>query len=246
MPKYRLLALDMDGTLLDDEQRISPENREWIGRAREAGVTVIFATGRGYQSLLPYAEELNLDSPIVAVNGSEIWRRPGELHERHPLGRDDVRQLYALALRHDVWYWAYSTEGVFNRETWTNDVDSYEWLKFGYYTENGEKLSAILDQLNRWGGYEITNSHPCNLEVNPRGVSKASGLRAVCGLLGIELSETIVAGDSLNDIAMIREAGFGVAMGNAQDAVKAAADAVTGTNAEHGVAQLIRTYILND
>jgi HAD superfamily hydrolase (TIGR01484 family) len=102
MPKYRLLALDMDGTLLDDEQRISPENREWIGRAREAGVTVIFATGRGYQSLLPYAEELNLDSPIVAVNGSEIWRRPGELHERHPLGRDDVRQLYALALQHDV------------------------------------------------------------------------------------------------------------------------------------------------
>ena len=87
------------------------------------------------------------------------------------------------------------------------DINQQEWLKFGYFTENAEKLQQIRDIVERWGTLEITNSHPSNIEINPLGISKASGVETVCQLLGICMSEVIAMGDSENDIAMIREAG---------------------------------------
>ena len=124
------------------------------------------------------------------------------------------------------------------------DIDSQEWLKFGYFTENMEKLQQIRDIVEGWGTLEITNSHPSNIELNPLGISKASGVETVCQLLGISMSEVIAMGDSENDIAMIREVGLGVAMGNAQDEVKRIADITTVTNNEHAIAKVIRTYML--
>lgn len=92
----------------------------------------------------------------------------------------------------------------------------------------------------------MTNSHPCNIELNPKGVSKASGLKEVCRRLGIDMSEVVAVGDSLNDLAMIREAGLGVAMGNAQEEVKKAADWTTVTNEEDGVAEVIFKKVLGE
>ena len=105
-------------------------------------------------------------------------------------------------------------------------------------------MQRIREIVESWGTLEITNSHPSNIELNPLGISKASGVEAVCQLLGIRMSEVIAMGDSENDITMIREAGLGVAMGNAQDEVKRIADITTVTNNEHAVAKIIRTYML--
>ncbi|MFF2156468.1 Cof-type HAD-IIB family hydrolase [Paenibacillus chitinolyticus] len=245
MSQYKLVALDMDGTLLNEEKQVSPANREAIYAALEAGVTVIFSTGRGVQSALPYAEELKLQTPIVSVNGSEIWKAPHDLLKRTLLDLDLVRRMYDLAIEHDTWYWAYSVEGMYNRDNWAEDITKPEWLKFGFYTENKESLEIIRGELARWGELEITNSHPDNLELNPKGISKASGIEEVCKLLGIEMSQVIAMGDSENDIAMIRAAGLGVAMGNAQDGVKRIADLVTVTNDEDGVAKIIQEYVLD-
>lgn len=243
---YKLIALDMDGTLLNEEKEISAANAEWLAKAQEAGMIVMFATGRGYQSALPYARQLGLEqSPMVLVNGSEIWRTASELHRREQMPVEWVRELRRMALEQDVWYWAYAVEGIFNRENWPEEaaIDRMGWLKFGYYTENEGKLPIIRRTLEGWDKFEITNSHPCNLELNPRGITKASGVREVCRLLGIGLDEVIAMGDSLNDIAMIREAGLGVAMGNAQDEVKEVADAVTSSNDDDGVARIIRERV---
>lgn len=243
---YRMLALDMDGTLLNEEKEISEENRKWLAEAARAGVTVLFSTGRGRQSALPYAEQLGLTSPMVLVNGSEVWKTPDELHKRILMPLDWIRTMRRMALDHDVWYWAYAVEGVVNRENWPASEeaeDAMGWLKFGFYSENQTKLPAIRKKLEEWGTLEITNSHPSNLELNPKGISKASGLREVCALLGIGMEAVIAVGDSVNDVAMIREAGLGVAMGNAQDEVKALADAVTSSNEEDGVARVVREYI---
>ncbi|MGX4587344.1 Cof-type HAD-IIB family hydrolase [Paenibacillus chitinolyticus] len=245
MSQYKLVALDMDGTLLNEEKQVSPANREAIYAALEAGVTVIFSTGRGVQSALPYAEELKLQTPIVSVNGSEVWKAPHDLLKRTLLDLDLVRRMYDLAIEHDTWYWAYSVEGMYNRDNWAEDITKPEWLKFGFYTENKESLEIIRGELARWGELEITNSHPDNLELNPKGISKASGIEEVCKLLGIEMSQVIAMGDSENDIAMIRAAGLGVAMGNAQDGVKHIADLVTVTNDEDGVAKIIQEYVLD-
>ncbi|MFC0214033.1 Cof-type HAD-IIB family hydrolase [Paenibacillus chartarius] len=244
MGKYKLVALDMDGTLLNEEKHISAENREAIFAALNAGVTVMMSTGRGVQSASPYVRELGLQTPIVAVNGSEVWKNPDELLHRELMPVATIKELHRIAVENDTWYWAYAVEGIFNKDGWTDAPDDIHWLKFGYYTEDEEKLAAIRRTVDSWGTLEITNSHPCNIELNPLGVSKASGLRRVCDMLGITMDEVIAMGDSFNDLAMIKEAGLGVAMGNAQDGVKAAADVVTVTNEEHGVAKIISEYVL--
>ncbi|WP_084783484.1 Cof-type HAD-IIB family hydrolase [Paenibacillus sp. FJAT-26967] len=245
MGQYKLVALDMDGTLLTEEKTVSDANREAIYAALDAGVTVIFSTGRGVQTALPYAVELELQTPIVSVNGSEVWKAPNQLLKRTLLDLDLVQRMYDLAIEHDTWYWAYSVEGMYNRDKWADDITKPEWLKFGFYTENNESLEIIRGELASWGVLEITNSHPNNLELNPKGVSKASGIEEVCKLLGIQMSEVIAMGDSENDIAMIRAAGLGVAMGNAQEGVKRIADLITVTNEEDGVAKVIQEYVLN-
>ncbi|MBW5447266.1 HAD-IIB family hydrolase [Cohnella sp. CFH 77786] len=245
MPKYRLLALDLDGTLLNDRSEISPANEEWIRRAREAGVTVILSTGRGFPSALPFAEQLGLDGPMITVNGGEIWRKPRELHRRTLLDADMVMRLHRLAERHgDTWFWAYSTESVYNKERWVDDTPSRQWLKFGYYTEELAVLNEILSEIKTWEGLEISNSSPFNIEVNPAGVSKASAIEEVCRMIGCGMSEAAAVGDSLNDIAAIRACGLGVAMGNAQEEVKEAADFVTSSHQEDGVARMIQEYVL--
>ncbi|WP_029192217.1 Cof-type HAD-IIB family hydrolase [Paenibacillus harenae] len=248
MGDYKLVALDMDGTLLNEQSEISRENAEWIQKALDAGVIVIFSTGRGFRSALPYAEQLKLDTPMITVNGSEIWHRPHVLHKRTHLSPVYVQRLHELALKHEEpWFWAYSTDDIYNKEKWitpAGDYDAHHWLKFGYYTEDDSIREQLLAEVQSWDALEITNSSPSNLELNPKGVSKATAIRELCGLLNIGLSEVIAVGDSLNDIAAIREAGLGVAMGNAQDAVKEAANFVTLTNDEHGVAEVIRRFVL--
>jgi HAD superfamily hydrolase (TIGR01484 family) len=243
-PQYKLIALDMDGTVLNERQEISEANKTWIRKATEAGIIVSFATGRGSISIQPYIDELKLESPVVSVNGSEVYKRPWELLSRHTLDPQDVLRMHELAVKYDSWFWAYAVDGLYNKDKWDDDVEAHQWLKFGYYNENNRHLGEILDALTTWGGMEITNSHPNNLELNPKGVSKASGLRELCGILGIEMSQVVAMGDSLNDIAMICEAGLGVAMGNAQQEVKDAADIVTLTNEEDGVARVIRDIVL--
>ncbi|MFD0590720.1 Cof-type HAD-IIB family hydrolase [Paenibacillus sp. GCM10027627] len=248
MAKYKLLALDMDGTLLNERSEISEQNAQWIGKAMDAGVTVIFSTGRGFVSALPFAEQLGLETPMITVNGGEIWTRPHVLYKRTELSPVYVKRLHELALQHsEVWYWAYTTGTIYNKEQWidpSESIDSHNWLKFGYYTEDDRAREAILAEVQSWGGLEISNSSLHNLELNPLGVSKASALKDLCAWMGIDMSQVVAAGDSLNDIAAIREAGLGVAMGNAQDTVKEAADVVTLTNDEHGVAEIIKRHIL--
>ncbi|NBI28882.1 Cof-type HAD-IIB family hydrolase [Chengkuizengella marina] len=242
--QYKLLALDMDGTVLNENREISDVNKDAINKALNSGVIVSFATGRGYQSIEPYIHELNLDTPIVAVNGSEVWKNPKQLMQRHLLEVEVIKKMHDIALHYDTWFWGYTVEGLFNKEQWTDNLHDYQWLKFGYYTEDDSKIKQIFETIKAWGTLELTNSHPSNLELNPKGISKASGLQALCNWKEFNMSEVIAMGDSMNDLAMIKSAGLGVAMGNAQDIIKKEADIVTLTNDEDGVAKIIEEYIL--
>jgi HAD superfamily hydrolase (TIGR01484 family) len=244
MGKYRLLALDLDGTLLNDRSEISELNVKWVKHAIDAGVTVCVSTGRGFASALPYAEQLSSDAPMITVNGGEIWTKPHSLHRHTLMDAETIMKLHALAEKYDVWFWAYTTEDIYNKERWVGDTIARKWLKFGYYSEDVTLLSAILKVIQTWDGLELSNSSPYNIEINPAGVSKATALMEVCRMRGFDMSEVVAVGDSLNDIAAIRASGLGVAMGNAQDEVKAAANVITGSNQESGVAQVIENYVL--
>jgi len=248
--KYKLIALDMDGTLLDDNLKVSDENILWIKKAMDNGVTVILSTGRGHINAINYADELQLNTPMITVNGSEIWETPRKLLTRTLMDSKHIEMLYQLSRQYNnMWFWAYQTNGVLlNRDNWhevTKPLHQYEWLKFGYYSENLHELHAVRDEISSWNSLEITNSSPFNIELNALGVSKASALEKLCLHLGITTDEVIAMGDSLNDIKAIELVGAGVAMGNAQDAVKEKADYITDTNNEHGVAKAIAHLVFN-
>lgn len=241
-----MIALDLDGTLLDEERMISERNQQAIKKALAAGKIVCIATGRGIKSALEHVQILGLNGPYVTANGSEVWADETTLLSRHNLEHSMVARLIEVADRLNIWYWSYTQDGLLSRENFDGDIERVNWLKLGFYDEDVSKLKAAYSVIKDWPGLEISNSHPKNIEINPPGINKAVGLRVVCERLGLSMSEVIACGDSLNDTEMIKAVGLGVAMGNAQPEVKQVADAVTVTNEEHGVAETIETYLLGE
>ncbi|MDY0393257.1 Cof-type HAD-IIB family hydrolase [Virgibacillus halophilus] len=245
MTNIKLIALDMDGTLLDKEDKISSRNKQAIKQAQEQGVTVVLSTGRFLKTCFPYAEELGLSSYLVTSNGGQIWTMDQELVEEHILETKSIEKMYAIGKEADIAMWLVSAEDVYHNEL-PEDYQTREWLKFGCVTDDLAKLDSVVAQVAKIGDLEITNSMPNNMEVNPIGVNKANALKTVCKKLGITMDQVLAAGDSLNDIKMIEQAGLGVAMGNAQDAVKQAADFVTEDHDQDGVAKAIAHYVLQE
>jgi hypothetical protein len=244
MPKYKLIALDLDGSLLQNDLKISAANRHWIKQAEEAGIVVSFATGRGRSSSEQYWDVVRPQAPMVVVNGAEVWRNHQELLSRHLLPAHAIPRLHKLALEYKTWYWAHAPGKLVRKEAWATDYDPQgDWLKFGMATEDSAVIDHLRDLVESWGEFEVTSSAPTNLEISKKGISKASGLSEIAKILEIDPSEVVVVGDSLNDLEMIKWAGFGVAMGNAEASIKAVADHITGTNEEDGVAQLIQLIL---
>ncbi|QKY69972.1 Cof-type HAD-IIB family hydrolase [Lentibacillus sp. CBA3610] len=239
----KLIALDMDGTLLNSEQAVSDFNQEKIAQALAQGVDVVLSTGRWLGSCYPYAESLNLKSFLITCNGGEIWTIDKKLKERHLLDPERIKLMWELAQDMELNTWMVSTDSVWYG-TRPDDFDAFEWLKFGCDTNESEKLDTLVKQLSHYDDLELTNSLPMNIEVNPKGVSKASALHNVCEELGITMANVMAAGDSLNDIKMIQEAGVGIAMGNAQEAIKNVADYVTDTNDQDGAGKAIEKFVL--
>lgn len=234
----------MDGTVLDRKGKLTVENKKWIRRAIEEGIVVIFATGRIRENVLAFTWELGLQSPIVTVNGGEVWGTPHSLLNRYPFDYVWIDKLVRLAQQYDVRFRAIAVERLFDQDTWVSGLEEQEWIKFSMYHEDRRILDDIRRVVTDWDVMDITNSNPNNLEFNPKGISKARGVKEVCEHLGIQMSEVVAIGDSLNDALMIQHAGLGVAMGNAQDEVKEVADMVVATNDESGVARLISEVIL--
>ncbi|MBX9993977.1 MULTISPECIES: Cof-type HAD-IIB family hydrolase [Priestia] len=241
--EFKLIALDMDGTLLNNQQEISTENRQAIAKAQEQGVHVVLSTGRSLLTCREYAQSLQLSSYLITVNGSEIWDESGELVERKLIDASSIEKMWNLTQEHKLNFWAVTTDKVW-RDEFPEDISSQEWLKFGYDIPDDALREEVLKQIAGISDFEISNSSLTNLEINALGINKAKGIMTVCERLGISMDEVIAMGDSLNDMAMIEAAGCGIAMGNAQEAVKEAADWVTDTNVNNGVAKAISHWVL--
>lgn len=243
MTKIKLIALDMDGTLLTTQEEVSDYTKGVIAKALEKDVHVVLSTGRWLESCYPFAEELKLTSYLVTCNGGQIWTINKELLEEHLLPQEKIKNMWYLAKKYDVFTWLVSTDDIYYDQK-PNDFYAHKWLKFGCETDDKEKLDKIVKELSYVEGLELTNSLPTNIEVNPKGVNKASALEKVCKKIGITMDQVLACGDSLNDIKMIQEAGVGVAVGNAQEAIKKVADHVTDTNDNDGVAKAIERFVL--
>ena len=241
---YKLIALDIDGTILPKNNQISSETKRLIATAREQGIEITLSTGRHINSIAEtFAKELNISFPMVTLNGGEVWTPSHELLARTSFSNENIVFLYELAKEYQADYLGFTNEGLFMKEQFPSDFNKHTWLKFVYFIENLSVLNTVWNILHASENFTLTNSAPINIEVNPRGVSKASGLKMICEIMGINRSQVIAIGDGMNDMEAIQWAGLGIAMGNAPYEVQRAADFVTDTCENEGVAKAIEKVL---
>ena len=262
-----LLALDVDGTLIDDTLTIPDRVRKTILEVQERDVTVTLATGRMLESTIPFARQLGIDAPLICYQGGLIQAPTAETPlYRATMDRDILRE--ALAWRteqgwHVVLYaddalfiseWRYPEsfyrellgENLYMVDDLAALLDHHEPVKFLFIADPPEADQIERAMRQRFGGQmEIVRSHANFVEANPLGVSKGDALRRLAEHLGIPQAGVMAIGDQGNDVPMLKWAGFSVAMGNASPEAKAAADWIAPPFSEYGAAVAMERFILD-
>ncbi|MGH4050631.1 MAG: sugar-phosphatase [Clostridium sp.] len=266
---YKLIAIDMDGTLLNDEKKISLANYKAIQQARENGVKVVLASGRPLVGFKKYLDELNLvteDDYAVAFNGALVQSAEGsKIISEIPLTLEDYKSLYKLSKELDVNIHALTNTSVISPKdseytrqeaNWNNipneiiavdDVDADTTIVKVMFVDKPEIIERIIELIPEEisSKYTVVRSAPFYLEFLNKAVNKGAGVASLAEKLNIKQEEVICIGDAGNDIHMIEYAGLGVAMGNAFLEVKKVANFITKTNEQDGVAHIINKFILH-
>jgi len=257
--KIKAVALDMDGTLLNDSKKISSSTGNCIEILKKKSIVPILVTGRSFEALRPFKDTLKLTSPVICYNGAQVIDGlTGELLQNHLLSDSSSRFLINLAKKEDIHVQAYKNgilyfekrrpesdhyESHVNLKGEIIDFDTISPLNFTkmMYVGKHDKLKKIQQTVIRTIGYETTVifSNDEFLEFMHKDISKGSALLYALSLLGIKSEETIAFGDGENDIPMLETAGIGVAMGNASTEVKKAADFITLSNNEDGIVRFL-------
>lgn len=269
MKKIRLIAMDVDGTVVPHDQEIPEVVREAIAEAAHQGVVITLATGRMYCSARPIAESLEVNAPLITYNGALVQDLLGHRYLEQPLPKEYVIDVATLAKELGVTLNLYVNDEL-TIERWNDDVAYYlsiaqveprevgDLVEFArsltdeqsvhkaLWVGEPDRLRELLPMVRRRyeDRIEIVPSQPRFIEFTDGGVSKGRALAALCRSLDIPREQVLAVGDNFNDVTMLEWAGVGVAMGNAPEAVKKVADYVVGTVAEGGVAQAIDRFVL--
>src|SRR5690625_1031666 len=186
MSNIKLIALDMDGTLLNDEGIITEYTKDVIKQALTENIHVVLSTGRPLPLCYPFAEELKLSSYIVTSNGAELWTVQKELLERHTIESSLMEKLWDLGIKRNHHVWVIAADELFLDQHKPENFNDYEWLKIGYGQLNEQQKEELLSAFEKKKDLiEVTNSSLTNLEVNKKGVNKAAAIRSICNRVGI-------------------------------------------------------------
>ncbi|SJZ48043.1 hypothetical protein SAMN02745116_00460 [Pilibacter termitis] len=263
----QLIAIDLDGTLLKNDKTISKENKKVLRLAKEKGVKIVITTGRPLKAIHHILEELNLldeGDYSITFNGGLVQKNAtGEILDKITMSLSSIQEIYqalfSLHLPCDV----VSDGEVYQLPS--DRISLYEaatpFLNFhkvkpeelqettiynkiicatepDYLDEKAAQLPSVIREK-----YEVIKSRDILLEFMPKGVTKAYGIAHLAEILGISQSEIMAIGDEENDLSMIEYAGVGVAMANAVPMIQSAADVITRSNEDDGVAHIISQYL---
>lgn len=268
---YKLIALDMDGTLLNDDKVVSEKNKEALKKAKELGVYVVLASGRPIDGLLKFLEELNLlgeDDYVLSYNGCLVQKtKTREAVCDVTLKGRDLKYLKKLADEAGLNIHAFSKEkglitpkenkyttyeahhnGIdFHIDDFSGIKDDEDIIKVMMIDEP-EILDEGMKKLPSevYEKYSVAKSAPFFLEFFNKEASKGIGVKLLAEHLGIKREEIITVGDEMNDYSMIEYAGLGVAMENACEKIKEIANFVTDTNNNDGVAKVVEEFIIKE
>lgn len=265
-PKRKLIAIDLDGTLLTKEKRITEGNKAAIRKAMDAGVFVCIATGRAWPGARAFADEVKPNCAVITSNGAMIVDPgTGDILFERCLSKKDAAAVFALGRERDITQivWCENRLYASKINELSDDysrrfgkipavkIDSLEELgeadvlKILWYIPGGKADDVRLTvPTERLGQVTIVTSDPNFLEFFSGLVSKAEAVRIIAERCGIRTDEAAAIGDACNDLPMLRETGFGIAMGNAAEEVKKSVDAITDDNEHDGVAKAIEEYVL--
>jgi len=260
----QLIAIDVDGTLVDHRLEIGEPERQAIGAVREAGSRVILFTGRMFSATVRFADELGLAGPLVCYQGAACYDvRTRHLLWEEPVGAEDARAIVQQVLAD-----GFHAQAYFDDRLYIQSVN--EWSRI--YTDLARVEPVLVPSLadactrpstkivavgppERMAGYAreltdrypelyVTRSQPEFVEVLNRAANKGNALRRVSRDLAVDPTSTMAIGDSWNDVPLLDAVAFGVAMGSAPPELRDRAAAVVPAVSEHGVSHALRAYAL--
>ena len=274
MSEIRLICLDMDGTLLDDDHAtVPPRNVAALRAASERGAAVAIASGRAWALLQGVHTQIGVTRYAVLSNGAAVLDiASGEWIYRRPMDPSARRTILTLLLDWGLPFEVYCegenyiqhdrTEQVVSSalspefsqvlrtcshfpEDLNAALEGKDVEKIHIFHVPPERRQELLDAVAACGPLAVTTSFGENMELTATGVNKGSAVQALCARLGLAPEQVMAFGDAGNDLELLRWAGWSFAMGNASDEAKAAARYVTGSNTEAGVAMAVERYFLD-
>ncbi len=261
-----MLVLDMDDTLLADDHTISNENKVMLAKAQELGVYVILASGRPTPAMIAYAKELQLDnSYMISYNGAVITDlKEDKVIFEQTLTQGQIHELYDYSLKSKTHIITYVNGKIvsetdseyieieknitglthnkvvsFKEEVQSSAVKCILLEEPSYLKEVEKDLKAAMPHLS------VSMSKPFFLEVAQNGIDKGASIKFLAEKLNIHQSEIIAVGNAGNDLTMIKYAGLGVWVDNVDPELRDKGDVIVASNNNHGVAEVVRRFILN-
>ena len=265
---YKMLVVDMDDTLLTDNHEISSENKEMLLKAQEMGVYVVLASGRPTSAMIEFAKELQCDvnnSFMISFNGSVITDlKEDKILFEHSLTKEQIHSLYDFSQQNNTHIITYIDGQIISerhseyidieknitglklnivssfKDTVTTSAVKCILLEEPKYLKSVETLlKAAMPDLS------ICMSKPFFLEAAPNGIDKGASIKILAEKLNIHQSEIIAVGNAGNDLTMVQFAGLGVWVDNVDPELRHFADVIVASNNNHGVAEVVRRFILN-
>ena len=264
---YKMIVSDIDGTLMGKDHIIHDLTREIIFRVRDMGFYFTLATGKNLPATRSQADALEVDLPLVLINGAMLQTRHGEVLKQSVLPLEVTQNVIAMCSAQEKDLVMYINEGIFVGQMNENIAQIYSTVKSdivetGDWSGMGKKLEGVnkclvVDTVNRENlfriGEEFSNAFGTQadivhasralVEVMPKGITKMTGIHAVAESLGVEMCDVIAFGDFDNDIEMLASVGLGLAVENASPAAKAAARYVIGSVDEQGPAVFLKKLL---
>ena len=266
MKKIRLIALDLDGTLLDSQKYLSPGNRRALLKCIQKGIDVVPCTGRIWSGVPDFIREFPGIRYAITVNGAvveDIYEK--KILDERKLNWQQTVEILELAGHFQTMYDVYIDGSGWGEARFMERMEDYgispvikkmiketrrivpnvieevkmracSVEKINYFFGDLQERQRAREALLLRGDVLVSSSFPNNLEINAPGAAKGEALLRLAEKLGIEPQQTMGFGDGENDLTLIQKAGIGVAMGNAVESLKEEADYVTSTNDEDGVA----------
>ncbi len=271
--RIKMIALDMDGTLLNDEKEITPYTKEVLEKAMEEGVVVLACTGRPVTAIPVEFSVLKGVKYAISSNGSRILDvEEDKVLFEQLLDGEDTMKLVSIVEKYDTYrevFWdgrGYSTKQmeeklscylsepmcnyIRNTRIFVEDLNSLireknrgcDKLHIAF--ADMEERSHAIQEILELGAFELESAMEKSIEITAPGINKGTGIIRLGKILGIEKEEIMAVGDGMNDVSMLREVGFPVAMSNGVEEVKGLAKYITESNNEDGVAKAIEKFVL--